>query len=236
MTQRSDFKQIVRARMVETNERYTVAARAIEEQRLEDPTAIVSGRVNQELRRAWPGLRVDLVVGGLFAADEPTPARRTYRSHLLHAHVPTSIGPMRTEIEVRTAERRRGTSQFRVYAWIDGDDGETLDRRLDLLSRADVDAFARDVMELVRRRVGAEPGAPVLRFFSVYCDYATSTRAGAAGTFQVISLNEGDADVIHLVDQGVHYHGIDELRRDISKALRVDIKDIVVEEVEEADD
>lgn len=232
MTQRSDFKQIVRARMAKTGERYTIAARAIEEQRLEDPTTIVSGRVNQELRRAWPGLRVDLVVGGLFAADEPTPARRTYRSHLLDAHVPTSSGPVRAEIEVRTAERRRGTSEFRVYAWIDGDDGETLDRRLDLLSRADVDAFVRDVVALVRRRLGIEPGAPCVRCFSVDCDYETAARVGAVGTFQVISLTEWQVDMTHLVDQGAHYHDLDELRGDIAKALRIDPENIELDEVE----
>lgn len=233
MTRRGDFKDLVRARQAQTGEPYTVAKRAVEVDRLEDSTKIISDGVARELRRLWPALPVDLMVGGLFPADEPASALRTYRSHFLRIHIPSSSGPVRTKIEVRTDERIGNTSVFQAYAWIDGDDDQSLERHVDLLQRRDVNAFVRDVVELIRRRVDGEPGAPLLRFFSVYCDYVTSTRAGADSTFQVISLKEGDADMTHLVDQGVHYHNLDELCVDIGKALRVDPEYIEVDEIEE---
>jgi hypothetical protein len=116
---------------------------------------------------------------------------------------------------------------------IRSDRGESLDRRVDLLSHADLSAFSRGIVERLQRRVGVEPGVPFFRCFSVYCDYATSARVGAAGMFQVISLTEGDADMTHLVHQGAHYYNLDELRKDVAKALRIDPEDIEVEEVEE---
>ena len=52
------------------------------------------------------------------------------------------------------------------------------------------------------------------RHLNVHCDYETAARVGAVGTFQVISLTEMDGkDVTDLVDQGIHFHGLDVLKR-----------------------
>jgi hypothetical protein len=73
---------------------------------------------------------------------------------------------------------------------------------------------------------GHQPGAGPqggTRYITVYCDYETSTRAGADGMFQVIDLTEGGEDVTHLVDQGVHWSSLRELERYLAKATGGDI-------------
>jgi type I restriction enzyme S subunit len=47
-------------------------------------------------------------------------------------------------------------------------------------------------------------------------DYSTSDRAGAGGTFQVISLEDDEGnDLTALVDEGVHFHDLNELKQAI---------------------
>lgn len=62
-------------------------------------------------------------------------------------------------------------------------------------------------------------------------DYETSARAGAAGTFQVTELIDmkTDEDVTSLVDQGYHYHEVDELKADLAKALKLNATAITIE-------
>lgn len=62
-------------------------------------------------------------------------------------------------------------------------------------------------------------------------DYETSDRAGAAGTFQVTELIDmaTDKDITSLVDQGYHYHDINELKADLAKALKLDATAITIE-------
>lgn len=62
-------------------------------------------------------------------------------------------------------------------------------------------------------------------------DYETSARAGAAGTFQVTELIDmtTDKDITSLVDQGYHYHDIDELKADLAKALKLDATAITID-------
>lgn len=50
-----------------------------------------------------------------------------------------------------------------------------------------------------------------VREFVADCDYETSERAGAGGMFQVSVLEEHGRDVTRLVDQGVHFHGVEDL-------------------------
>lgn len=69
-------------------------------------------------------------------------------------------------------------------------------------------------------------------FFEVHLDYETSERAGAGGMFQVISVEDEDGkDFTHLVDQGLHYASLNELKEDIASALKVEPQQIDLEEV-----
>ncbi|MFO0617222.1 MAG: hypothetical protein U0414_31790 [Polyangiaceae bacterium] len=57
----------------------------------------------------------------------------------------------------------------------------------------------------------------------VYCDYETSARAGAVGTFQVTELLENGRDVTWLVDQGRHWWGIEDLGQHLAKRIGQDV-------------
>lgn len=86
-------------------------------------------------------------------------------------------------------------------------------------------------VESIRRalKLGAEEKYYSL---SVHLDYETSERAGAGGMFQVISIEDEDAnDFTHLVDQGVHYSSQDKLKQDIANALKVTLKQVDLKEV-----
>jgi hypothetical protein len=51
---------------------------------------------------------------------------------------------------------------------------------------------------------------------SAHLDRAKGESVGAGGTFQVISLTDDEGnDLTDLVDQGTHFHNIDELRHAI---------------------
>jgi hypothetical protein len=55
---------------------------------------------------------------------------------------------------------------------------------------------------------------------SAHFDRKKSEGAGAAGTFQVVSLkSDEDNDLTYLVDQGVHFHNLDELREAILRGI-----------------
>jgi type I restriction enzyme S subunit len=86
-------------------------------------------------------------------------------------------------------------------------------------------------VESIRRalKLGAE-----VKYYSlsVHLDYGTSERTGAGGMFQVISIEDEDAnDLTHLVDQGVHYSSLAELKQDIAAALKVTLQQVELEEV-----
>lgn len=69
-------------------------------------------------------------------------------------------------------------------------------------------------------------------YFQAQLDYETSERAGAVGMFQVISVEDEDGkDFTHLVDQSRHYASLDELRADIASVLRVEARQIDLEEM-----
>jgi len=51
-------------------------------------------------------------------------------------------------------------------------------------------------------------------------DRETGERAGAGGTFQVVGLEDDQGnDLTDLVDQGAHFHNIDELKQAIIKGF-----------------
>jgi hypothetical protein len=128
--------------------------RILIEQRLRDSTAIISTGLKSLLERVWPRLRIDCSQAGLFGGDDPTPASaRVMASHFLDAHVPTVGGATKVKIEVRTGERRPGTSTFRCWAWVGDRKYPAHDRRVDLLSTADVDEFLGDILEAVEVHV-----------------------------------------------------------------------------------
>lgn len=73
---------------------------------------------------------------------------------------------------------------------------------------------------------------PQSHYFHVQLDYETSERAGAGGMFQVISVEDEDGkDFTHLVNQGKHYASLDELKDDIASALKVEPRQVDLEEV-----
>ncbi|TOJ24055.1 restriction endonuclease subunit S [Vibrio parahaemolyticus] len=67
-------------------------------------------------------------------------------------------------------------------------------------------------------------------YFEASLDYETSSSTGAAGMFQVIALtDEKGKDATHLIDQGVHYASLDDLKSDIADRLGISKKVIVLE-------
>src|SRR5262249_50735696 len=68
--------------------------------------------------------------------------------------------------------------------------------------------------------------------FSVQLDYATSERAGLAGMFQLISVEDEDGkNFTHLVDQGRHYASLNELKEDLARVLKVEVHQVNLEAV-----
>ncbi|WP_312597808.1 hypothetical protein [Brevundimonas sp.] len=58
----------------------------------------------------------------------------------------------------------------------------------------------------------------------VELDYETGDRAGAGGTFQVISLTDDDGnDVTEKVDQGRHFTSIAELEKELSQVFDTEV-------------
>jgi type I restriction enzyme S subunit len=69
-------------------------------------------------------------------------------------------------------------------------------------------------------------------YFEAELDYESSSSAGADGMFQVISLTDHNGqDTTNLIDQGVHYSSLDDIRSDIADGLGVSKKLIVLEVV-----
>jgi hypothetical protein len=68
------------------------------------------------------------------------------------------------------------------------------------------------------------------RCFEVYCDYESSEHAGMGGMFQVIELTENGEDVTDLVDQGIHFLDLNQLRRYLQARLGGDVE-VEVEEI-----
>lgn len=69
-------------------------------------------------------------------------------------------------------------------------------------------------------------------YFEVQLDYETSAHAGAEGMFQVIAVEDEDGqDFTHLVNLGTHYASLDELKKDIASALKVEARHVDLEEV-----
>jgi predicted nucleic acid-binding protein len=68
--------------------------------------------------------------------------------------------------------------------------------------------------------------------FEVHLDYETSTRAGAGGMFQVVSIEDGRGkDRTSLVDQGIHFPDLEALRRYLAKKMGVDYSEVRLREV-----
>lgn len=71
-----------------------------------------------------------------------------------------------------------------------------------------------------------------MHYFEVMLDYETSERAGAGGMFQVILLSDDQGrNRSDMVDQGWHYSSLDELAKDIARAIDVDVRQIDLHEV-----
>ncbi|WP_346209889.1 restriction endonuclease subunit S [Aeromonas salmonicida] len=69
-------------------------------------------------------------------------------------------------------------------------------------------------------------------YFEVQLDYETSAHAGAEGMFQVIAVEDEDGqDFTHLVNLGTHYASLNELKEDIASVLKVDARQVDLEEV-----
>jgi len=59
-----------------------------------------------------------------------------------------------------------------------------------------------------------------IKRFYVRLDYETSTRAGAGEMFQVVRIwDEDGKDYTSHIDQGIHYHSLDQVREDLAKSL-----------------
>ena len=69
-------------------------------------------------------------------------------------------------------------------------------------------------------------------YFKIHCDYETSKKAGAGGMFQVVYIiNDKDEDFTHFIDQGTHYHSLDDVKKDLAKKLQISVDEIELEEV-----
>jgi type I restriction enzyme S subunit len=86
-------------------------------------------------------------------------------------------------------------------------------------------------VQALRRTLSAVIGEQRF-YFSVQLDRTASESTGAGGMFQVISLEDDEGvNSTHLVDHGRHYASLDELKVDVASALKVDPKQVDLEEV-----
>ncbi len=163
---------------------------------LADPTSIVSTGLEGALRDVWPNSAIDIVKGGLRAASEPYSP--VFRSHLVLVRVPRQHGTTRVEVEVRTGERRANTSEFRVWAWIDGEEDDWLDQRVDLLSDDALKKFLSVAVVCVMSKVpNTRPIVPGQQLRNAI-EWSTSRLAGFAGgvlLLQAPSLRPQDTRV-----------------------------------------
>lgn len=63
----------------------------------------------------------------------------------------------------------------------------------------------------------------------VHLDYETSARAGAGEMFQVFSIKDADGkDYTSLIDQGTHYHSLDDLQNVLAARFGVSPSEITL--------
>jgi hypothetical protein len=69
--------------------------------------------------------------------------------------------------------------------------------------------------------------------FEILLDFETGERAGAAGTFQIASLeDEAGKDWSDSIDQGKHYDSVNEVREDLAQRFGCDPMEIHIEVTE----
>ncbi|MFO0759160.1 MAG: hypothetical protein U0359_21890 [Byssovorax sp.] len=130
-----------------------------QEKRLLDATSIISEGLKRNLVEEIDEARVNCIPGGLYAPEEPPP--HYFRNHRLLVDVRRASGNAHVDLEVRVGERRPQTSQFRCWVWIKGGQHPCLDRRVDLLVDAEVQAFVRAATRVVAARIpNATPLVP----------------------------------------------------------------------------
>lgn len=67
--------------------------------------------------------------------------------------------------------------------------------------------------------------------FYVQVDREVSSHAGADGMFQLISVaGEDGKNYIYLFDQGYQYASMEEVRKELSTLLKMDVEHVVIEE------
>jgi type I restriction enzyme, S subunit len=85
-------------------------------------------------------------------------------------------------------------------------------------------------VEMMSRSMSVTASRPTL-YFTVEVDRETAERAGAGGTFQVVSLTDADdKDRTDLIDSGQHYASFEELAGDIARRLDVHVDQIALDE------
>jgi type I restriction enzyme, S subunit len=63
----------------------------------------------------------------------------------------------------------------------------------------------------------------------VHLDYGRSAHAGAGEMFQVFSIKDADGkDYTSLIDQGTHYHSLDDLQKVLAAKLGVSPSEITL--------
>lgn len=116
------------------------------------------------------------------------------------------------------------------------------------LPKQDADSGERDYLKAFRslrseefsrmadvhalRKALSSSVAQLSYYLQVQLDYESSEHAGAGGMFQVISVEDEDGKVFtHLVDQGRHYASLDDLKEEIASALKVEARQVELEEI-----
>ncbi len=97
----------------------------------------------------------------------------------------------------------------------------------------DIESLSIDSIEDIELYENIEHKNPQEPFYDllVQIDTETAERCGASGTFQVISIDDYmGISYTNLVDVGFHYHSFEQLKKDLSKQLKVDISNIELSE------
>ncbi|MFO0590446.1 MAG: hypothetical protein U0441_23085 [Polyangiaceae bacterium] len=203
--------------------------------RITHPTRVLSDALKRHLRDRLPQFGVYVVEGGLLPANAPV-RDYPFPSHQIYIHEAGRAHEPRSHIEVRADEADKAETSFRVHLWIDEDyvDG----RRLDLRDRQMVSQFCVNaVASFVRWRLTPTERQALVgdtTYFRFHADYETSERAGAGGTFQVITIEDEAGreltDVLG-IELGTHYPDGEELKRHIARNLGLRSEAIELDEV-----
>lgn len=202
---------------------------------LQQPTRILSRAIRIALLERWPQYVVDVVEGGLLPLLAPH-VGHAFPSHQIYIREPRHVDPPKCHMEVRTEQQADGGKWCLVQVWTE--DHEVLDRRLNLTDQQAITAICAEAVQSASGYLAtpAERRAKLgkVSYFRFHADYETCHDVGAAGMFQVVTIEDEkgrELTGILGIEHGTHYSDGEELKRKIGRNLGLDTEAFELDEV-----